>query len=57
MRTNDRKGCTPNAGAMRAAAGAFQCALRDTTTDHFIAIYKSGEAQPPSPPTPPESAP
>jgi sarcosine oxidase, subunit delta len=28
--------------------GRFFNALRDTTTDHFIAIYKAGEARPPA---------
>jgi sarcosine oxidase subunit delta len=26
--------------------GKFFNALRDTTTDHFVAVYKSGEARP-----------
>jgi len=26
--------------------GRFFNALRDTTTDHFLAFYKTGEAQP-----------
>jgi sarcosine oxidase subunit delta len=29
--------------------GKFFNALRDTTTDHFIAVYKSGEAMPAAP--------
>jgi sarcosine oxidase subunit delta len=41
--------------------GRFFNALRDTTTDHFLAFYKTGEAQPTllgsgAPPTPRESA-
>jgi sarcosine oxidase subunit delta len=32
--------------------GRFFNALRDTTTDHFLAFYKSGEARP----APPASA-
>jgi sarcosine oxidase subunit delta len=27
--------------------GRFFNALRDTTTDHFVAVYKSGEPRPP----------
>jgi sarcosine oxidase, subunit delta len=27
--------------------GQFFNALRDTTTDHFVAVYKRGEAKPP----------
>ena len=30
--------------------GRFFNALRDTTTDHFLAFYKTGEAQPALPP-------
>ncbi len=41
--------------------GRFFNALRDTTTDHFLAFYKTGEAQPTllgsgAPPTRRESA-
>jgi sarcosine oxidase subunit delta len=32
--------------------GRFFNALRDTTTDQFIAIYKIGEARPPPAPSP-----
>jgi sarcosine oxidase subunit delta len=36
--------------------GRFFNALRDTTTDHFIAIYRSGESAPAAPPEPPKAA-
>jgi len=37
--------CTPNAGVTRTAAAASFNALRDTTTDHFLATYKAGEVR------------
>jgi sarcosine oxidase subunit delta len=48
MRTN-LKG--PYAERWRHARGCgkFFNAVRDTTTDHFIAVYKTGEPQPPAP--------
>ena len=40
------KGCTRNAGATLRGCGRFFNALRDTTTDHFLAFYKTGEPRP-----------
>src|SRR5438552_18866062 len=37
--------------------GRFFNALRDTTTDHFIAVYKIGEARPSAPGSGPEPGP
>jgi sarcosine oxidase subunit delta len=37
--------------------GRFFNALRDTTTDHFIAIYRTGESPPAAPTERPKAAP
>ena len=60
MRTNT-KGIYAERWRHSRGCGRFFNALRDTTTDHFLAFYKTGEAQPTlsgsgAPPTPRESA-
>jgi sarcosine oxidase subunit delta len=64
MRTNT-KGLYAERWRHAHGCGRFFNALRDTTTDHFTATYKSGERQPepalqqaaPPQAAPPESAP
>jgi sarcosine oxidase subunit delta len=48
MRTNT-KGVYAERWRHARGCGRFFNALRDTTTDHFLAFYKTGEAQPPLP--------
>jgi sarcosine oxidase, subunit delta len=45
MRTNT-KGVYAERWRHSRGCGRFFNALRDTTTDHFLAFYKTGEAQP-----------
>jgi sarcosine oxidase, subunit delta len=51
MRTNT-KGVYAERWRHARGCGRFFNALRDTTTDHFLAFYKTGEAQPAPPPPP-----
>ena len=46
MRTNV-KGIYAERWRHARGCGRFFNAVRDTTTDHFLATYKSGEAPPP----------
>ena len=46
-RTNDR-GVHAERWRHTHGCGRFFNALRDTTTDQFIAVYKAGEARPPA---------
>ncbi len=48
MRTNTKGRYTERWRHAR-GCGKFFNAVRDTTTDHFIAVYKSGEPPPPEP--------
>ena len=57
MRTNT-KGVYAERWRHARGCGRFFNALRDTTTDHFLAFYKTGEPPPAAvtPAAPPESA-